>query len=189
MARSAKVAASFRLPAALANDGFALRPERDDDAPFLLALYSSTRADELAQTPWSQEQKAAFLAMQFAAQRQHYRTHTPDGVWLVLERAGEPIGRLYLEDRGERLHVVDISLAPAWRGRGLGGQLLERLIETAGRAGRSVGIFVEKFNPALRLYRRLGFVEIGDTGVYLEMEREPGAPALSAPAPSLSSRA
>jgi ribosomal protein S18 acetylase RimI-like enzyme len=29
---------------------------------------------------------------------------------------------------------------------------------------------VEKFNPALRLYRRLGFTEIGDHGVYWEME-------------------
>jgi GNAT superfamily N-acetyltransferase len=176
MAQPAQVAASFRLPAALVADGFALRPERDDDdKPFLLALYGSTRADELAQTPWSDEQKAAFLAMQFAAQRRHYRAHMPDAVWLVLEHAGEPIGRLYLEDRGERLHVVDISLVPAWRGRGLGGRIFARLIETAEAAGLGVGIFVEKFNPALRLYRRLGFVEVGDTGVYLEMERSPGA--------------
>jgi ribosomal protein S18 acetylase RimI-like enzyme len=40
--------------------------------------------------------------------------------------------------------------------------------------GRGVGIMVEKFNPALRLYRRLGFTAVADHEVYLEMEWSPG---------------
>ena len=35
------------------------------------------------------------------------------------------------------------------------------------RATPEVCAFVAKSNPALRLYRRLGFVEIGDSGLYL----------------------
>jgi hypothetical protein len=47
---------AFTLPAALVSQGFALRPETDADIPFLMRLYASTRADELAPIPWTDEQ-------------------------------------------------------------------------------------------------------------------------------------
>ncbi len=40
-------------------------------------------------------------------------------------------------------------------------------------AGTAVRIHVERNNPALGLYHRLGFREIEDQGVYLLMERAP----------------
>jgi ribosomal protein S18 acetylase RimI-like enzyme len=164
---------AFDLPAALLSQGYALRPETEGDIPFLMRLYASTRADELAPIPWTPERKAAFLAQQFAAQRHDYYTRIENCRFAVLEHKGEPVGRLYLQDRPTRLHVVDIALMPAWRGRGVGTAILEAL-QAAGRAsGRGVGIFVEKFNPALGLYRRLGFVDIRDVEVYLEMEWMP----------------
>jgi hypothetical protein len=59
----------------LAARGFALRPESDEDIPFLRRLHASTRAAELAQTGWSDAQKLAFTDNQFDFQRQHYRTY------------------------------------------------------------------------------------------------------------------
>jgi GNAT superfamily N-acetyltransferase len=162
---------AFRLPATLLSRGFALRLETDADLPFLMQLFASTREDELAVTGWPPEVKQAFLAQQFQAQRHHYRTYIPTCRFDVLECRGEPVGRLYIEARQTQENVVDIALLPAWRGQGIGTAILEALIEYAGKGGRGVGIFVEKFNPALRLYRRLGFTEIQDTGIYLEMER------------------
>lgn len=163
---------AFALPAALLSQGFALRPETEADLPFLVQLYGSTRADELASVPWSAEQKAAFLAQQFVAQRRHYRAYT-DCAFDVIENNGEPAGRLYLQTQPSRLHIVDVALLPAWRGHGVGALLLEGL-QAAGRGcGKNVSTFVEKFNPALRFYQRLGFVEIADHGVYLEMEWRP----------------
>jgi ribosomal protein S18 acetylase RimI-like enzyme len=163
----------FQLPAALLSQGFVLRPETDDDLPFLMRLYGSTREPELAMTGWPAEQKQAFIAQQFQAQRHHYRTFISNCRFDVLECRGEPIGRLYLETRQTQLNVVDIALLPTWRGKGIGTTILEALIKTAGQTERGVGIFVEKYNPALRLYRRLGFLEIQDTGIYYEMERPP----------------
>ena len=162
---------AFQMPAALFSRGFALRDEREEDVPFLERLYASTRAEELAQAPWSDAQKQIFLAQQFAAQRLHYRSQIQDCLFMVIEKDGTPVGRLYLQWRETQLHVVDIALLPEMRGQGVGTILLEALIATAAEQGRALGIFVEKFNPALHLYRRLGFVEIGDTDVYLEMER------------------
>lgn len=161
---------AFALSAALLSQDFALRPESDDDIPFLMRLYASTRERELAAIPWSAEQKQAFLASQFQAQRHHYRTHFDGCAFDVLEYSGIPVGRLYLDVRPSRLHVIDIALLPEWRGKGVGTAIFEALQALGRASGRSVGIFVEKFNPALRLYRRLGFTDIADHEVYLEME-------------------
>lgn len=164
----------FVLPAALLSQGYALRPETEADIPFLMRLYASTREEELAPVPWTAEQKQGFLAQQFQAQRHHYRTYIEGCVFEILERNGVPAGRLYLDARPAQLHIVDIALMPELRGKGLGAAILRALQTDARTRGVGVGIFVEKFNPALRLYRRLGFTDVADQGVYLEMEWRPG---------------
>jgi ribosomal protein S18 acetylase RimI-like enzyme len=170
---SEQAAPAFTLPAALLSQGFALRPETDADIPFLLRLYSSTREQELAPLPWSAAQKQAFLASQFQAQRHHYRSHFPDCAFDVIEQSDEPAGRRYLQVRKTQLHIIDIALLPDWRRRGIGTATLQAL-QSAGRScGKGVGIMVEKFNPAMRLYRRLGFTDNAGHEVYLEMEWRP----------------
>jgi ribosomal protein S18 acetylase RimI-like enzyme len=142
----------FTLPAALVFQGFSLRTEADADIPFLM------------------EQKQMFLASQFQAQRHHYRTFYSTTAFDVLERNGAPCGRLYLQRRQTTLHIIDIALLPASRGQGTGTAILEAVKAHARASGVGVTHMVEKHNPALRLYRRLGFTEIADHGVYLEME-------------------
>jgi len=170
---------AFNLPAALLSQGFALRPETDADTPFLVRLYASTREEELAPVPWSAEQKQTFLLSQFQAQRTHYRKYFADCAFDVIEQRGEPAGRLYLQVRQTQLHILDIVLLPDWRRRGIGTAILQAL-QAAGRAqGKGLGIMVEKFNPAMRLYRRLGFADLADHGVYLEMEWLPNGVQLN----------
>jgi ribosomal protein S18 acetylase RimI-like enzyme len=161
---------AFTLPAALLSQGLSLRPETGADIAFLKRLYASTREEELAPLPWSTAQKQAFIERQFQAQRIHYRKYFSDSAFDVIECRGEPVGRLYLQVRQTQLHIVDVSLLPDWRSRGIGTAMLEAL-QAAGRScGKGVGIMVEKFNPALRLYRRLGFTDVADHQIYLEME-------------------
>ncbi|MEM6455612.1 MAG: GNAT family N-acetyltransferase [Acidobacteriota bacterium] len=151
------------------------RPIADDDAPFLAALYASTRADEMRQVPWDDAQKAAFLQMQFEAQHRHYAAHFADAAFDLVLHGPErvPIGRLYLDRRDDELRIIDIALLPDWRGRGIGGALMRRVLDEAAAAGKPVRIHVEKNNPALRLYDRLGFRPIEDQGVYHLMEWRP----------------
>jgi len=170
---------TFALPPALLADGYALRPETDGDIPFLAALFASTRESELALVPWTATQKEAFLDGQFRAQRHHYRTHNTDCAFDVIAHAGAPVGRLYLESGRRRLHIVDITLMPGWRRRGLGTAILTALQDNGRNSGRAVGIMVEKFNPAMRLYRRLGFTDVADHGVYQEMEWRPNGAQLN----------
>jgi GNAT superfamily N-acetyltransferase len=147
-----------------------LRPITPEDVSFLAGVYASTRWDELAPTGWSDEEKAVFCRRQFDAQSAHYRENYPDASFQVIESAGVSIGRLYVAPWEKEIRIVDISLLPEHRGSGIGTKLLHDLQEEARSVGKSLTIHVERFNPALRLYERLGFQQIEDKGVYLLME-------------------
>ena len=153
--------------------GLSLRPMTDDDLPFVAALFASTRAEEVAQTGWPAEQQLAFLTQQHEAQHRHYRTHYPEADWLIVQLGGDAIGRLYLVEEDRAFSVIDISLVPEARGHGYGGALLADVLSATDAAGKGVTIYVERNNPALRLYLRLGFALVEDQGVYLLLERKP----------------
>ena len=160
---------AFAWPAALSRLGLARRSETEADLDFLVELFASTRREEFAPAGWPPEVLEAFLRGQFDAQRRHYRSEFLACEFDVLELQGEPIGRLYVDPLERNFHVVDIALMPQWRGRGYGGAVMAALQETAAALGRGVSIMVEQYNPARRLYDRLGFEIVADHGVYLEM--------------------
>jgi ribosomal protein S18 acetylase RimI-like enzyme len=164
---------AFALPEALLSRGLTLRPESDADLPFLMQVFATTRADELAMVPWSEEQKRAFLIQQFSAQRKHYYAYFPDTAFDIVELDGKPIGRLYIDERETRVHVIDIVLMPGSRDGGIGTALLTAIQDHARARGKGVDIFVERINPAKSLYDRLGFKVIGEDDVYLEMDWVP----------------
>jgi len=153
--------------------GVSYRPMTDADLPFVAELYAWTRREEVAQTGWPAEIQQAFLRQQHEAQHSHYSIHHADAEWLIVERAGEAIGRLYLRDDPEVFHIVDISLMPDSRGRGIGGAIMQDVLDQAGDAGKAVSIHVEKNNPARALYTRLGFEVVKDAGVYDLMRAGP----------------
>ena len=145
----------------------------DADLPFLARVYASTRAEELAVTGWTEAQTSAFLDMQFRAQHAHYMKHYPQADWLVVMSGADDIGRLYIERWPNQHRVIDIALLPAYRRKGLGAALLGDIIEEARAVGKAVSVHVEKHNPAMQLYKRLGFVVAEDKGVYDLMECPP----------------
>lgn len=148
-----------------------LRKVTDSDLNFLYKVYASTRYDELEATGWSKAQKDEFLLMQFKAQDQFYKQQFSEASYEIVQCDGQDAGRLYLDKREDEIRIVDIALLPSFRGKGLGSRLLKTIIENAFTDGLAVRIHVEKNNPALTLYQRLGFEEIGDKGVYWLMEK------------------
>ena len=147
-----------------------LRPARPEDEDFLAAVYGSTRTEELALVPWSDEQRERFSRMQFAAQQHHYQTYFPSAIHQVILLGEEPIGRIYV-NRGEReIRILDITLLPAYRGQGLGSRLILDLLAEAEAGNRSVTIHVESFNRSRGLFERLGFVPVKEEGAHLLFE-------------------
>ena len=140
---------------------YRLRVATPADEAWQLAVYASTRADELALTGWPAEQCEAFVRQQHSAQQQHYARHFPASVCYLILVGDEVAGRLWVDERPDRLHILDIALLPAWRGQGLGTRCLQALAGQAEASRRALGIQVEIHNPARRLYERLGFVADG----------------------------
>jgi ribosomal protein S18 acetylase RimI-like enzyme len=149
-----------------ADSGLNFRRITAADLPFLARIYASIRAGELAVTDWSDAHKAAFLDQQFQAQHAHYQRYYPNADWLVTGHQGRDIGRLYIERWPSQHRIIDIAFLPEHCGKGLGAALLRDLQDEAAATGKAVSIHVEKLNPAMRLYRRLGFVTEEDKGVY-----------------------
>jgi ribosomal protein S18 acetylase RimI-like enzyme len=109
--------------------------------------------------------------MQFDAQHRHYRQHYPGADFLVILRDAQPIGRLYLARLPDEFRVIDIALLPQHRRAGIGTALLRNILNEAAATGKPVRLHVERFNPALRLYQRLGFTMVEEGQIYLLMER------------------
>ena len=151
-----------------------LRPVNPADESFLLEVYASTRADEMALLPWSDEQKQAFVLTQFSAQSQHYQATYPDANYDIILFNGRMVGRLYVARLETEIRIVDITIHPRDRNRGIGSSLLGNLVVEASVCGKLLRIYVESFNPSLRLFERLGFSRSDEQGIHVLMEWSPG---------------
>lgn len=161
---------SPRRPGALS-----FRPIEATDLEFLASLYASTRAAEMAVVDWSDEQKQGFLRQQFEAQHQYYQQQFIHAQFLLIQMDGKACGRVYLDRREQEIRLIDIALIEGLRGQGIGSALMEEILTEAVSAGLPVRLHVEQFNPAFRLYQRLGFQVVEDQGVYLLMQWLPGS--------------
>jgi len=150
-----------------------LRPATEADYDFMRLLYHSTRAEEMQHFPFDDAQKKTFLDQQFAAQFEHYAIHYPTCHRNIIERDAKPIGRLWIDEWPAEIRLVDIALIPECRAGGIGSTLLHEVLARGAAAGKPVTIHVEAFNPALRLYQRLGFEKVDTNGVYFLMRWTP----------------
>lgn len=148
-----------------------LRPVTPDDDAFLLSVYDSTRAEELAQVQWAEGQCEAFLKWQFEMQRREYEAAFPGAEYDVILINDEPVGRIWIARTDEEIRLLDIAILTEFQNRGVGTILLRMLIEEAKATGKRLRhmVFVLN-NNAHRFYERLGFVEIDDLGGYKHME-------------------
>jgi len=150
-----------------------LRSVTSEDESFLRQLFATTRADELALLAWDKNQKEAFIAMQFNAQKQQYAMSYPEAQHSLILLNDVPIGRLLL-DKGElEFTLVDVALLPVHRGDGIGTGLIQDIVKEAAVARKPVRLHVLASSAAKRLYERLGFSRVGGDTVYLEMKWVP----------------
>lgn len=151
-----------------------LRFSTPDDQDFLFAVYASTRADELSLWGWDDNQKRAFLEMQFRAQSQQYSLCYPQADCSVILLDDLSVGRFLVDRSGPDIMLVDIALLPEYRNQSIGTTLIQSLLNEATGAQKNVALHVLRGSAAARLYERLGFTTVAEDSVYLEMRRTPG---------------
>jgi GNAT superfamily N-acetyltransferase len=155
----------------LAASGCSLRQATPADSAFIAAVYASTRIDEMRQVDWTPGQQEAFTAWQSGQQEKHYGLHYPSAERLVIEREGERIGRIYVDTARAEVRLMEVTLLPRWRGRGIGTLLLDALLGYADALRLPASLHVEPFNPARRMYERAGFAVEETRGLYEFMVR------------------
>jgi ribosomal protein S18 acetylase RimI-like enzyme len=147
-----------------------LRPVTEADSGFLFSVYASTREQEMALVPWTTEQKETFVRMQFEAQQRHYAAEHPRAQHAVICLDQSPVGRIYFDPNSEAFHILDVTVLPQYRNQGIGSILLGRILEQARATAKPVTIYVESYNPSLRLFERLGFSRAAENGLNLLMK-------------------
>jgi len=157
----------------MTNKAVSLRPVGNEDQAFLLEVYASTRALEMAMSGWDQAQQAAFVELQFAAQKQYYSAAFPQGEHNILLLNGEPAGRIYTAESDDLIQIIDITLLPSRRNAGIGTPLIQEVLARGQAAAKPVQIYVENYNPSLRLFERLGFLKIQEDGLNFLLEWRP----------------
>ncbi|HET6974267.1 MAG TPA: GNAT family N-acetyltransferase [Pyrinomonadaceae bacterium] len=146
-----------------------LREVTAEDEPFLLEVYASTRLEELEGFGWSDEQKQAFIKMQFLARERVYPR--VDNRIILFE--GRPVGRILVDRSDTTILLRDIALLTEFRNARLGSRLVQDLMNEATAAGKPIQLHVLASSPAVRFYERLGFRRTGGDNAYLEMRWVP----------------
>lgn len=139
---------------------FAVERLTEADAGLLPALHGEDFV-----RPWSEDEFETLIGQQavfgFGAWRVGHRAEAPAGFVLARLAAGEA-------------EILTIAVARAWRRHGLGRELMEAVLRHL-HAERAEALFLEVDEtnlPAIALYRRLGFAEVGRRPAYYE---RPGA--------------
>lgn len=139
------------------DDRVGLRPATATDEDFVRSLHESACVADLVRGGLDATLAASLARVQGVARWQQHAAAYPAAEDHVVELEGRPVGRL-LVDRGASVwHVVDVGVLAAHRGRGTGTAVLTHLCADADRAGSPVTLAVVPGNPAVHLYRRLGF--------------------------------
>jgi ribosomal-protein-alanine N-acetyltransferase len=125
-------------------------PMRVQDVDAVLALEQSVFPH-----PWSRNNFCDSLASGYDA-------------WVLRDDAGALAGYYLLMDAVDEAHLLDVAVAPARQGTGLGRYLLGKVAARArGMGVLSVLLEVRPSNErALEVYRRYGYVEIGRRRAY-----------------------
>ncbi len=151
-------------------DSISRRPVVAEDDGFFRALYKSSRGDDLRGLGWDEDRISEFLEMQYEAQGNFHAGDFPNASDEVILLDSQPIGRLIVDRRADEIRLVDLALLPDYRRRGLGSQLVRSLQEEATLQRKPLRLQVIRFNRALGLFERLGFVRTSETGTHFQME-------------------
>ncbi|APC22298.1 GNAT family N-acetyltransferase [Pseudomonas sp. JV245A] len=92
------------------------------------------------------------FAASFAAERCHF-----------ILSDGQPAGFIQSQSHGDHLRLQHLYVLPQFQGRGLGAKALEQLLERSANEQLPIHLDALRGSDSNRFYRRLGFVQVGES--------------------------
>jgi len=152
------------------DNSIALRPATTEDGEFLLAVFKSSRGDDLRELGWDEDRIGEFLGMQFQAQQRLYQNDYQRADDQIVLCEQQPAGRLTVERRDHEIRCVEVALVPAHQNTGIGTFLVRQLQDEAKLANKPLRLGVIRFSRAVSLFERLGFARTSETGTHFQLE-------------------
>jgi ribosomal protein S18 acetylase RimI-like enzyme len=106
-----------------------------------------------------------------ASQRETVQEKWATKTFFAIVHEGETVGTVSIDaDGDDGLEIGEFYIAPAFHRRGIGGAVLEQVLERARSQRRAVRLQCLKWNPAARLYLRHGFRVVHESETHYRME-------------------
>ena len=154
--------------------GLTLEPFSDiRDGIMSYALFAEQKQQEFLQLHLPSPTLEQLIRSQYDIREQSYSASYADYQKLTVMLENQPIGilRIGRAQLTACLRLVDIVIDKTHRCQGIGHQVLEQFFELARAKALHVDLHVQKDNPALRLYQRLGFCICGETELHLYLKK------------------
>lgn len=141
--------------------GLTLRPAQPEDEALIFRIFVASKALEFDGMPLPQFQKDFLLKQQHVSQLYNWRHLYPSLEQWIIESDGEPVGRLIFSNLPDQIILHDLAMLPGRLGVGGGRIVIKDVIfAEAIRCGKIARASVAAYNPARRLYARLGVTEL-----------------------------
>ncbi|TWI66350.1 acetyltransferase (GNAT) family protein [Pseudoduganella lurida] len=150
-----------------------MRPADRADQAFMEQLFASTRSADQRMDACDARTEALLMALQFRSRQAQLHMLHPYAEVAIIAECERPIGALHVHYGSDEIRILDFSLLPASRNRGIGLGLLRSLQAQGVRMRVPVRLEVLPGSRAQRLFQRCGFTLNGANGLYLCMEWQP----------------
>jgi ribosomal protein S18 acetylase RimI-like enzyme len=154
-------------------DEIFLRPVRNDEEDFWREVFCDSVSDHFSSLEMTENDLDNLLEMQFQAQNLDYRTNYPNASNDVILFNETKAGRVIHSTEHGDLHLIDLAVLSEFRNLGIGTKILKWLFGKSLRTRLPIRFYVEKMNPAFRLYEKLGFKVVTDVTSHFQMEWRP----------------
>lgn len=151
-------------------DEIVLRPVKTDEENFWREVFYDSVREHFATLNLPEDDLKNLLEFQFQAQNADYQTNYPQASNNVILFKEIRVGRVILSTEHNDLHLIDIAVLTEFRNQGIGTKILEWLFAHSRETNLPIRFYVEKINPAFRLYERLGFKIVADVTTHFQME-------------------
>ncbi len=150
-------------------DEITLRPLREDETEFWREIFYDSVRSHFLSLNLPESETDNLIEFQYQAQSLDYEKNYPLVSNNIVLFNAERVGRLIYSTEHGDLHIIEMAILTEFRGRGIGTKLFRWFFDESRRSGLPIRFYVEKGNPAFRLYRRLGFEVVADVNTHFQL--------------------